>query len=35
MRIAPGGSRLFGDEIEGIDEFDPLTGQKTDELSIR
>jgi excinuclease ABC subunit B len=25
--------RLFGDEIEGIDEFDPLTGQKTDELS--
>src|SRR5919201_1455943 len=25
--------RLFGDEIEGIDEFDPLTGQKTDELA--
>ena len=24
---------LFGDEIESIDEFDPLTGQKTDELS--
>ena len=23
---------LFGDEIELIDEFDPLTGQKTDEL---
>ena len=23
---------LFGDEIESIDEFDPLTGQKTDEL---
>ncbi len=24
---------LFGDEVETIDEFDPLTGQKTDELS--
>jgi excinuclease ABC subunit B len=24
---------LFGDEVEGIDEFDPLTGRKTDELS--
>ncbi len=24
---------LFGDEIEKIEEFDPLTGQKTDELS--
>ncbi|HEX9323331.1 MAG TPA: excinuclease ABC subunit UvrB [Xanthobacteraceae bacterium] len=23
---------LFGDEIESIDEFDPLTGQKSDEL---
>src|SRR5476651_2188976 len=23
---------LFGDEIESIHEFDPLTGQKTDEL---
>ncbi|MEM7302575.1 MAG: excinuclease ABC subunit UvrB [Pseudomonadota bacterium] len=23
---------LFGDEIEGITEFDPLTGKKTDEL---
>ena len=23
---------LFGDEVESIDEFDPLTGQKTDEL---
>jgi excinuclease ABC subunit B len=23
---------LFGDEAEGIEEFDPLTGQKTDEL---
>src|SRR5919201_1728010 len=23
---------LFGDEIESIDEFDPLTGRKTDEL---
>ena len=23
---------LFGDEIETIDEFDPLTGQKTDDL---
>jgi excinuclease ABC subunit B len=24
---------LFGDEVESIDEFDPLTGQKTDALS--
>ncbi|MFL6971105.1 MAG: excinuclease ABC subunit UvrB, partial [Xanthobacteraceae bacterium] len=24
---------LFGDEVEGIEEFDPLTGRKTDELS--
>ena len=24
---------LFGDEVESIDEFDPLTGQNTDELS--
>jgi excinuclease ABC subunit B len=24
---------LFGDEIESIEEFDPLTGRKTDELS--
>ena len=24
---------LFGDEVELIEEFDPLTGQKTDELS--
>ena len=24
---------LFGDEIDAIEEFDPLTGQKTDELS--
>ena len=23
---------LFGDEVESIQEFDPLTGQKTDEL---
>src|SRR5206468_10825626 len=23
---------LFGDEIESIHEFDPLTGQRTDEL---
>jgi excinuclease ABC subunit B len=23
---------LFGDEVESIDEFDPLTGQKSDEL---
>ncbi len=23
---------LFGDEVESIDEFDPLTGRKTDEL---
>ena len=23
---------LFGDEVEGIHEFDPLAGQKTDEL---
>ena len=33
MRIGAWRVRLFGDEIEGIDEFDPLTGQKTDELS--
>ncbi|MBL8566697.1 MAG: excinuclease ABC subunit UvrB [Hyphomicrobiaceae bacterium] len=25
---------LFGDEIESITEFDPLTGEKTDELSL-
>jgi excinuclease ABC subunit B len=25
---------LFGDEIESITEFDPLTGQKTDELAL-
>jgi excinuclease ABC subunit B len=25
--------QLFGDEVEKIEEFDPLTGQKTDELS--
>jgi excinuclease ABC subunit B len=25
---------LFGDEVESIVEFDPLTGQKTDELSL-
>ncbi|MEZ5843617.1 MAG: excinuclease ABC subunit UvrB [Hyphomicrobiaceae bacterium] len=25
---------LFGDEVESITEFDPLTGQKTDELSL-
>ncbi|HMK80887.1 MAG TPA: DEAD/DEAH box helicase family protein, partial [Xanthobacteraceae bacterium] len=24
---------LFGDEVESIEEFDPLTGQKTDELA--
>src|SRR5829696_479571 len=24
---------LFGDEVESIEEFDPLTGQKSDELS--
>ena len=24
---------LFGDEVESIDEFDPLTGHKTDELA--
>src|SRR5262247_2987790 len=24
---------LFGDEVEGIEEFDPLTGRKTDDLS--
>ena len=23
---------LFGDEVESIHEFDPLTGQKTDEF---
>jgi transcription-repair coupling factor (superfamily II helicase) len=28
----PGGSTLFGDEIEAIAEFDPLTGQKTGDL---
>jgi excinuclease UvrABC helicase subunit UvrB len=26
MKTAPGGSRFFGDEIESITEFDPLTG---------
>ena len=31
-RIAPGASRFFGDEIESISEFDPLTGQKAAEL---
>ena len=31
-RTAPGACNLFGDEIETIEEFDPLTGQKTDEL---
>ena len=25
---------LFGDEVESITEFDPLTGQKTDELKL-
>ncbi len=25
---------LFGDEVESITEFDPLTGQKTDELAL-
>jgi excinuclease ABC subunit B len=25
---------LFGDEVEAITEFDPLTGQKTDELAL-
>ena len=25
---------LFGDEVESIVEFDPLTGQKTDELAL-
>ena len=25
---------LFGDEVESITEFDPLTGAKTDELSL-
>ena len=25
---------MFGDEIEGITEFDPLTGEKTDELAL-
>ena len=25
---------LFGDEVESITEFDPLTGQKTDELEL-
>ena len=31
-KTAPGACHLFGDEIETINEFDPLTGQKTDEL---
>ena len=31
-RTAPGASRFFGDEIESITEFDPLTGQKTGDL---
>ena len=25
---------MFGDEVESITEFDPLTGQKTDELAL-
>ena len=29
MKTARGGCRLFGDEIESIHEFDPLTGEKT------
>ena len=33
-RTAPGASRMFGDEIETITEFDPLTGQKTGDLKI-
>ena len=31
-RTAPGASLLFGDEIEAIAEFDPLTGEKTADL---
>ena len=31
-RTAPGASRLFGDEIDGIREFDPLTGEVTGEM---
>ena len=31
-RTRPGRVSLFGDEIEQITEFDPLTGQKTGEL---
>ena len=26
-KIAPGGCRFFGDEMEAITEFDPLTGE--------
>jgi excinuclease ABC subunit B len=28
-RMPPGASQMFGDEIDAITEFDPLTGQKT------
>ena len=31
-RTAPGASALFGDEVESIVEFDPLTGKKIDDL---
>jgi len=29
---APGAVNLFGDVVENIEEFDPLTGHKQDEL---
>jgi hypothetical protein len=29
-RTGPGSCRFFGEELESITEFDPLTGQKTD-----
>ena len=32
LKTAPGGFRCWGDEIEAITEFDPLTGQKTGDL---
>jgi len=31
-RTAPGAVNLFGDVVENIEEFDPLTGHKQDEL---
>ena len=34
-RTAPGASSLFGDEVESITEFDPLTGKKARRTGIR